>query len=201
MKFDGWPGLLALAIGICVSAAVARADGQVIERSETYARTGTSGAELYASIGEHGPLVGEGVRTIAHTNFKLTWSRNYQPRGSACTLVSARPKLVITYTLPRPAGKLPAAVQKRWDIFIDGLRRHEKVHGDHIKEMVKRIEQTTIGVSVENDPKCTKIREQIKKPLSEASLAQRQKSRDFDRVEMGEGGNIRRLVLDLVNGR
>lgn len=201
MKFDRWPGLLALAIGICVSAAVARADGQVIERSETYAITGTSGAELYASIGEHGPLVGEGVRTIAHTNFKLTWSRNYKPRGSACTLVSARPKLVITYTLPRPAGKLPAAVQKRWDIFIDGLRRHEKVHGDHIKEMVKRIEQTTIGVSVENDPKCTKIREEIKKPLSEASLAQRQKSRDFDRVEMGEGGNIRRLVLDLVIGR
>lgn len=201
MKSNTWPCLLALVVGVCVASADARADGQVIERTETYAIAGTSGAELYASIGEHGPLVGEGVRTIAHTNFKLTWSRNYKPSGSACTLVSARPKLTITYTLPRPAQKLPAALQERWDVFIGGLRRHEKVHGDHIKEMVRRIEQTTIGVSVENDPKCTKIREEIKKPLSEASLAQRQKSRDFDRVEMGEGGNIRRLVLDLVNGR
>ena len=201
MKFDEWPGLLALAVGVCIAAGDARAEGQVIERSETYAITGTSGAELYASIGENGPLVGEGVRTIAHTNFRLTWSRNYKPTGSVCTLVSARPKLIITYTLPRPAQKLPAALQKRWDVFIDGLQRHEKVHGDHIKEMVRRIEQTTIGVSIENDPNCRKIREEIKKPLSEASLAQRQKSRDFDRVEMGEGGNIRRLVLDLVNGR
>lgn len=201
MKFDRWTGLLALAVGGCMAAANARADGQVIEQIETYAVTGTSGPELYASIGEHGPLVGDGVRTIAHTNFKLTWSRNYKARGSACTLVSARPKLVITYTLPRPAQKLPAGLQKRWEVFIDGLQRHEKVHGDHIKEMLRRIEQTTIGLSVENDPDCRKIREEIKKPLSEASLAQRQKSRDFDRVEMGEGGNIRRLVLDLVNGR
>jgi predicted secreted Zn-dependent protease len=201
MKFDKWSGLLALTAGVCIAAADAHAEGQVIERSETYAITGTSGAELYASIGENGPLVGEGVRTIAHTNFKLTWSRNYKPTGSVCTLVSARPKLIITYTLPRPAQKLPAALQKRWDVFIDGLQRHEKVHGDHIKEMVRRIEQTTIGVRVENDPNCRKIREEIKKPLSEASLAQRQESRDFDRVEMGEGGNIRRLVLDLVNGR
>jgi predicted secreted Zn-dependent protease len=201
MKFDNWPGLLALAIGVCVAVSDACAGGQVIEQVETYAITGTSGIELYASIGEQGPLVGEGIRTIAHTNFKLTWSRNYKPRGSVCTLVSARPKLVIIYTLPRPAQKLPPAIQKRWEVFIDGVREHEKVHGEHIKEMVKRIEQTTIGVSVENDPKCRKIREEIKKPLSEASLAQRQKSRDFDRIEMGEGGNIRRLVLDLVNGR
>lgn len=200
MKFDKLPGLSALAICVCLAGGDAHADGQVIERSETYAITGTSGGELYASIGKRGPLLGEGVRVIAHTNFKLTWSRNYQPKGSACTLVSARPKLIITYTLPRPAQKLPAALQKRWDVFIDGLQRHEKVHGDHIREMVRRIEDTTIGVSVENDPKCRKIREEIKKPLSEASLAQRQKSRDFDRIEMGEGGNIRRLVLDLVNG-
>jgi predicted secreted Zn-dependent protease len=85
-------------------------------------------------------------------------------------------------------------------VFIDGVRRHEKVHGDHIKEMVKLIEQTTIGATVENDPKCLKIREEIKKPLSQASLAQRKKSSDFDRVEMGEGGNIHRLILGLVNG-
>jgi predicted secreted Zn-dependent protease len=201
MKFCELAGLLALIVGVCSIAQGARADGQVTEQIEPYTINGTSGVELYTSIGERGPLVGDKVRTIAHTNFKLTWSRKYEPKGDACTLVSARPKLIITYTLPKPAGKLSAALQKRWDVFYDGVRRHEKVHGDHIKEMVERIEQTTIGVTVQNDPKCKKIREEIKTPLSQASLAQRQRSRDFDRVEMGEGGNIHRLILDLVNGR
>lgn len=195
----GWGLLLAVPVAAFVSAQ-AFAEGQVIERTEPYAISGTTGPELYASIGERGPLVGEGVRTIAHTNFKLTWRRDYQRRGNACTLASARPKLIITYTLPKPSAKLPPAVQKRWDVFIDGLRRHERMHGEDIKTMVKRIEATTIGFTVDNDPKCTKIREAIKEPLSQASLAQRKQSRDFDRVEMGEGGNIRRLILGLVNG-
>ncbi|MFC3209133.1 DUF922 domain-containing Zn-dependent protease [Aquamicrobium soli] len=195
----GWGLLLAVPVAACV-AAQARADGQVVERTEPYAISGTSGPELYASIGERGPLVGEGVRTIAHTNFKLTWTRDYQRRGNACTLALARPKLIITYTLPKPSAKLPPAVQKRWEVFIDGIRRHEKVHGEDIKSMVKRIEATTIGFTVDNDPKCTKIREAIKEPLSQASLAQRRQSREFDRVEMGEGGNIRRLILGLLNG-
>jgi predicted secreted Zn-dependent protease len=181
-------------------AANARADGQIVERVEPYSISGASGPELYASIGERGPLVGEGIRALAHTNFKLTWSRDFQRRGNACTLASARPKLIITYTLPKPAAKLAPAVQKRWDIFIDGIHRHEKVHGEDIKAMVKRIEATTIGFTVDGDPKCRKIREAIKEPLAQASLAQRQQSRSFDRVEMAEGGNMRRLILGLLNG-
>lgn len=200
MKDDKRTAFLSALLAVAWLTSAAQADGQVIERIEPYAITGTTGPELYASIGERGPLVGNQVRAIAHTNFKLTWSRDYQRRGNACTLASARPKLIITYTLPKPSGKLPAALQKKWDVFINGVREHEKVHGEHIRQMVKRIEQTTIGVTVEDDPKCRKIREQIKEPLSQASLAQRQQSRDFDRVEMGEGGNIRRLILGLLGG-
>lgn len=200
MKYIKWlvfPALAALAGGALPDA---HADGQVTEQVKPYAISGASGAELYASIGQHGPVVGNGMRTIAHTNFKLTWTRDYRPQGNACTLVSARPKLIITYTLPQPSGKLPPALQARWKNFIDGIASHERVHGEQIREMVREIERTTIGVTVEDDPKCRKIREQIKEPLSRASLAQRQKSRDFDKVEMGEGGNIRRLILALVNG-
>lgn len=192
-------GLLpAVLVGLCTIAQASHSDGRIVEREQTYAISGRSGMELYASIGERGPIIGDRARTIAHTNFKLTWSRDYRPKGGACTLASARPKLVITYTLPTPAGKLPAATQKRWDTFIDGIRRHEKVHGDFIKEMVARIERTTIGVSAPDDPKCRKVRTEILKPLSEASLEQRRRSQDFDRVEMGKGGNIQRLILDLV---
>lgn len=199
MKVMGWFVLPIVAACLSAVALDARADGQVIEEVKTYAISGRSGAELYASIGQHGPKAGVS-RAIALTNFKLTWSRNYQPSGGGCTLVSARPKLVLTYTLPKPAGKLPANLQKRWDVFIEGVRRHEKVHGDIIKDMVATIEATTIGLSVPNDPKCQKIRKEIIMPLSAASNAQRQKSREFDRLELGNGGNVHQLILDLVNG-
>jgi predicted secreted Zn-dependent protease len=194
-KRSGWPAIAAI---VCLLACAGPAAAEVQERVEPYAISGRTGVELYLSIGERGPKAGTGRRAIAHTNFRLTWQRNYQRQGTACTLVAARPKLVITYTLPKPAGPLPAETQRRWDIFIEGIRRHEEVHGAAIKEMVKRIEQTTIGLSVPDDPGCRKIRKAIVKPLSEASEAQRRQSREFDRIEMGEGGNIQRLIRGLV---
>lgn len=177
----------------------ARADWKPVEKVETYAISGQSGPELYQSIGENGPKLGV-VRAIAHTNFKLTWTRDYQARAGACVLVSARPKLIVTYTLPSPSAPLPPAVQKNWEVFIAGVSAHEKVHGETIVDMVRKIEAATVGLSVADDPKCSKIRVEMTKRLSELSQAQRHASRDFDRVEFGQGGNLQKLILALVNG-
>ncbi|OWV96720.1 peptidase [Rhizobium sp. R72] len=177
----------------------ARAEWQPVEQVQTYAVTGSSGAALYDSIGEHGPELGGG-RAVAHTTFKLTWTRKYERRGNACVLAVARPKLIITYTLPKPATKLPTATQASWATFIAGIETHERVHGDYIKEMVRDIEAMSIGFSADDDPDCSKIRVELTKRLGELSARQRQQGRDFDKLEMSEGGNIRRLVLQLVNG-
>jgi predicted secreted Zn-dependent protease len=198
VKIVGRHWLLALA-ACSVALPAAGAEWQAVEQVKSYPISGTTGIELYTSIGERGPLIGGKVRAVAHTDFKLTWTRNYVPQGDVCTLVSAKPKLIITYTLPKPSKRLPEAMRKKWDTFYAGIRDHEKVHGEQIKEMVDTILKTTVGVSVPGDPNCKKIREEIKKPLSAASLDQRQKSRDFDRVEMGDGGNIQQLILRLVN--
>lgn len=184
---------------VAVSGSRAFAGGEIIERVENYSISGGTGIELYRSIGEHGPKSGIG-RAIAHTTFKLTWRRDYRPQGTSCTLVSAVPRLIITYTLPKPVQALPPDTKKRWDSFIEGIRLHEKVHGVHMKEMVAEIEANTIGVTAENDPGCKKIRQDIQAPLGAASLRQRQRSSDFDRAEMAEGANIHRLILGLVNG-
>jgi predicted secreted Zn-dependent protease len=176
------------------------ADWQAVEKVATYAIAGKTGAELYASIGERGPKVGGGTRAIAYTNFTLTWTRKYEPQEGACVLVSARPKLTITYTLPEPSGKLPASLQESWRNFSAGMRAHEKIHGDIIKDMVRQIEASTVGLTIAGDPKCSKIRAEMKKRLSALSLAQRQRSKEFDQVEMSEAGNIHQLILKLVNG-
>lgn len=191
-----------LAIFLCLAAPAHAAGWKATEQIKTYSIQGVTAPELYASIGERGPVIGSlGTRTIAHTTFDLKWSRKYEPQGDgSCRLVSAKPFMTITYTLPKPSAKLPAGIRERWATFIDGLGRHERVHGDHMKEMVDRIIATTVGVSVPNDPKCQKIRQDIQTPLSEASLEQRRRSAEFDRVEMSDGGNVHRLILDLVNG-
>ncbi|WP_018237123.1 DUF922 domain-containing Zn-dependent protease [Ensifer sp. BR816] len=177
----------------------ANADWQAVEKVQTYAITGQSGPELYASIGERGPKLGP-TRAIAHTSFKLTWSRKYETQGDACVLVSARPKLAITYTLPEPAKSLAGATRDHWETFIAGVHKHELVHGDFIKEMVKKIESATVGLTVPSDPQCRKIKSEMTKRLGALSNAQRQQSRDFDRAELSDGGQVHQLILDLVNG-
>ena len=182
-------------------AALAQAPWQPIEQVQSYSITGDSGVDLYASIGERGPKIGKEVRAIAHTNFKLTWTRKYEPQPNGdCILVSAKPKLIISYVLPKPASTLSPELKRKWDIFIAGVRRHEDVHGVMITDMVKEIERVSVGLTAANDPKCAKIRTDLTAKLGEISKAQRKRSSDFDKVEMSEGGNVHQLILNLVNG-
>lgn len=195
-------GLRICLLAACLAAVpiAAQADWKPVDKEAPYAIAGTTGPELYASIGERGPKAGIG-RAIAFTDFKLTWTRDYQPQpDGACTLVTARPKLILTYALPKPSQKLSEPVATNWKTFIDGVRRHERVHGEMIVAMVKEIEAFTVGLSVPDDPNCKKIRKRLTERLAEISQAQRQKSRDFDRVELSDGGNVHQLILNLVNG-
>lgn len=196
------PLLKSWIIPLCLAAVTLSfaARAEVVETVETYAISGTTGGDLYAAIGQRGPQAGGG-RAIAHTTFKLTWTRKYAPQpNGACTLVTARPKLIVTYLLPKPSARLSGPAAGAWESFYDGVAAHERVHGDHIKEMVRQIEAFSVGLTAENDPKCAKVRQVLTARLSELSLEQRQRSRDFDRVELGDGGAVRRLVLALVNG-
>ncbi|MDP3897143.1 MAG: DUF922 domain-containing protein [Mesorhizobium sp.] len=189
--------LLALCLG--ASPAAAQSAWKPVQKVVTYAITGSSGPELYASIGENGPKLGP-TRAIAHTNFTLTWTRKYVPQGNACVLTVARPKLTITTTLPKPAKPLPEPARAHWQRFIDGITAHEAVHGAYIIDMVKKIEAATTGLTVEGDPGCKKIRDEVIVHVGSLFQAQRQQGRDFDRVEMSDGGNVHRLILALVNG-
>lgn len=179
---------------------MAQAQWKPVEKIENYRVSGQSGIELYRSIGEHGPKVGVG-RVIAYTDFKLLWSRDYRPqKDGSCTLVSARPNLTITYRLPKAAGDMPAATRRSWDSFLEGVIKHEKVHGEMIVDLVKAIEDVSIGLSAPNDPDCNKVRAALQSRLGPLSQEQRRRSREFDQVEMRDGGNVHKLVLALVNG-
>ena len=185
---------------LLLTTSAAAEDWQAVERVEPYTVTGATGLEIYQSIGERGPKLGL-ARVIAHTGFKLTWTRRYERQGNACTITVNRPKLVITYTLPKLKTTLSGPMKSRWDTFLSGVTAHEKVHGDFIRDMVREIEAISVGMTVENDPDCKKIRPQLQARLGELSNAQRARSRDFDRVELSEGGNVHQLILQLVDPR
>ncbi|TPI55815.1 DUF922 domain-containing protein [Mesorhizobium sp. B3-1-7] len=195
----------ALLLAALLSSTPALADWKPIEKIETYAVSGQSAEQLYLSIGEKGPVIGKDSagnarRVIAHTFFKLTWQRDYQPQGNACVLKTARPKLIITYTLPKPAGKLGSALQGRWDAFAAGLIAHEKVHGAGIVDMVDKIVAFSTGLTAQNDPGCKKVRAELTAYLDQLSKAQRQDSRDFDKVEFGQDGNMLKLIAAFLFG-
>ena len=193
--------MLMLGALIASMPAVASAQWKPVEDVRNYAITGTTGAELYRSIGERGPEVGGQARVIAHTTFKLTWTRKYERQpDNACKLTVARPKLTIIYTLPKPSSRLSPSVQAGWNSFIEAIRTHERVHGDTIVDMVKEIETLSLGFSAPDDPDCGKIRANLTERLGEISARQRQRGRDFDRVEMSDGGTVQALILKLVNG-
>jgi len=180
--------------------AAAAADWRPVERIEHYAITGSTGIELYRSIGDNGPSVGIG-RAIAYTDFDLLWSRDYRPQADgSCVLASARPSLTITYLLPRAPASLPAHTQRLWDVFIAGVEKHERVHGQIILDMTRQIEAVSVGLRAENDPGCQKVRAELQRKLVAISEERHQRNREFDRIELSEGGNVHQLVLALVNG-
>ncbi|MFC3317041.1 DUF922 domain-containing Zn-dependent protease [Rhizobium rosettiformans] len=186
--------LFALGMALPVSAQ----EWQPTEKIEHYKVNGTSPMALYQSIGERGPKLSLG-RVIAHTTFKLTWQRDYQQQGAACVLATAKPKLVITHTLPKPAQKLPADVAAKWETFYDGIVEHEKLHGQFMKDLTQQIQDVSIGLRDENDPGCKKVRAALQaqlKPISDAHVARHS---EYDQVEMSPGGAVHQLILAFLN--
>lgn len=184
------------------SIAPAMAEWRATEVEKPYAISGSSGIDLYRAVGNNGPLLGGGTRTIAVTTFDLKWRRDYQPQSDgSCRLVSALPFLTITYKLPKPSGRLPAPLDGSWKTFITGLRAHEKEHGRFIREMTQQTLDETVGLTVAGDSGCRAIRKDVAARAMAASVRQRDRSRAFDKVEMSDGGNVHRLILALVNGQ
>jgi predicted secreted Zn-dependent protease len=190
--------LLSFSLSALLLSTPAFADWKPQESTKFYRVSGTTEPELYASIGERGPQMSLG-RTIAQTTFKLTWQRKYENQNGACVLARAVPRLLITYHLPKPANALPEPVKTHWTKFSAGVERHEKFHGVIITDMVRAIERETVGLRVENDPGCTRIKTEMTRRLAALSQAQRQRSREYDRVELGDGGPVHRLILEFVN--
>ena len=175
------------------------ADWKATENFKYYSVSGTTGPQLYEAIGQNGPVISGDRRTIAVTNWDLKWRRDYQPRGNACELVSALPFVTITYTLPKPSQSLSGTTAQKWQRFIDGMTAHEKVHGDYVKRLAQQIIAATVGLRVEDDKGCVKIRDEVLRRVGQEFERYKADNRAFEVSEMRNGGNVQQLILGLVN--
>lgn len=171
---------------------------KAVEIVKPYAIAGTTPPELYESIGARGPKIGE-RRVIAHTSYVLTWDREFDcSNGVHGCFRNAQTQDHLHASKP-VADACPTGKGEVGPLY-DGIRRHELVHGDHAKAMTREIVRRTVGLSVPNDPKCRKIRKVLAKEITDMVQVQRAQGRDFDHVEMGNGGNVQQLILTFLNG-
>jgi predicted secreted Zn-dependent protease len=176
--------------------AVGQADAAFTIKEKHFAVSGSTGLELYESIGRNGP-----GNAIAHTSYAMQWFKKFNEEGGGCRLLRARPVVTITYTLPKPSGKLAPVLRKRWDAFIVGVRKHEEEHGRMIREMIAQAETSIAGAYVADDLSCRKAKRAVLDRVEKIALTYKERSRAFDRVEQSNGGNVHRLILALVDER
>ena len=172
-------------------------DWQATVNITHYPVDGGTGFELYQSIGENGPQVSL-RRAIALTEYELLWGRDYTPVGTACRITRAQPFVTITYTLPKPRGRLTGATAAKWAAFSDGIWVHEQVHGDYVRAMVDDIVGETLGLTIDADPDCRKTRAEVQRRVILAHQRYKAKNRAFEASEMAPGGNVHQLILGLV---
>lgn len=169
-------------------------------KTQNYAISGKSGAELYASMVRHGPRHGFLSRAIAQTSYTVEWQAEVVSKGGTCRVMQARPVLSITYTYPQPSRTMSPEMARRWSKFMAGVKRHEQTHGSIAREMVRAAEVAVKGLKVSDDPSCRKTRMEVKRRADAIYAAYEARQIKFDAREHRDRGNIDRLILSLVKG-
>lgn len=187
----------AACMAITASSTAATAE-QIKIKSTTYGISGSNGIELYMSMQRRGPRHGFLSRAIAQTSYMVEWEAEVRAVGSTCHVVSATPKLDMTYTYPQPSGNLSPQVRKRWQRFMVGVKKHEERHGSLARQMVRAAEASVKGLRTQNDGSCRRTRAEIKRRANAVYATYEARQRSFDAQEHKDRGNIERLIRRLV---
>jgi predicted secreted Zn-dependent protease len=192
----------ALVAGALVAfASAAAAEVKVSVQNSYYKISGKTGATLLEAMDRHGPKHGFLTRAIAQTRYSVTWQIEWAQSGDTCKVRGADADLDIKYMYPRVSGGVPSAMEKRWNRFYAGVRKHEEVHGRIAREMVAAAERVVLGFSMKNDRTCTKSKREVKRRVEEVYTRYEAKQVSFDKAEHRDGGNVQGLVGVLLGGR
>jgi predicted secreted Zn-dependent protease len=188
--------LLACAAGFCLTAP-ANAGTTVKTKIVNYTIKGTTGAALLEAMDSKGPRRGFTTRAIAQTAYTVGWDLDTYEKAGRCRVSVADAVLNITFNYPELGNALPPDVNRRWQHFMSGVRKHEQHHAQLARAMVSAAEQAVRSTSFDNDPGCRKTQAEIKRRIAKTYAIYEAKQVEFDRVEHSEGGNVDHLVSGL----
>lgn len=178
--------------------ALPAAAGKVTVKTEYYAVSGKTGAELVQSMARKGPRHGFLSKAIAVTRFKPRAYGDLAYDDGVCRAKKAGFDLAITYVFPKPSAKLPADVDRRWDGFFAGVERHEHMHGKLGKDLAATLDKRIRSFSMKDKPGCRAAARKMNAEVRRIVVAYDAKQRAFDEKEHREGGNVEKLLRRLI---
>jgi predicted secreted Zn-dependent protease len=200
MRRAGCAAILAIGAAFCLAGA-AEASVKVKTKTTSYRISGKSGDALLDAMDRKGPKHGFLTRAIAQTGYTVNWEIDWRERGGRCRIASAAAVLTITYNYPQVTNALPADLERRWQRFMAGVRKHEETHGRLAREMVAAAEKRLTGLSMKNDSGCRKTQAELKRRIAAVYDQYEARQLAFDEAEHSEGGNVERLVTKLSGSR
>jgi predicted secreted Zn-dependent protease len=195
---------LAAILGIAVLpliAAEASAGVSVKTKTGTYYIGGKNGGELLDAMDRLGPKHGFLTHAIAQTSYAIAWDIDWKEQAGTCRVANAAATLTINYTYPHVRGAISPDLQRRWNRFMAGVRKHEQTHGRLARQMVDAAEKAVSGLSYGDDRRCRKTQAELKKRIAMAYAKYEARQIAFDDVEHAEGGNVEGLVGLLSKGK
>jgi predicted secreted Zn-dependent protease len=191
----------------CIAAAYvllatsASAEVKVSVKQKNYDISGASGTALLDAMDRRGPKHGFLTRAIAQTGYTVGWEIEWAMANGTCRVKNARADLAITYTFPRVTNRLTPELNRRWTKFIKGVRKHEEMHGKLARQMVRAAEREVSGMTMRNDPHCSKSRSIVKRKVAAIYAEYEARQVQFDSKEHRDGGQVEGLVDALVRKR
>ena len=190
---------LVCAIALVLAAGLpAQATTKTTVKIVNYPIAGTTGQALVDAMDRNGPKQGMLARAIAQTQYVIQWELLWRQTGKACRLRSATAHLSIDYRYPTLSRKVSPALSRRWSTFMTGVRRHEQTHGRLARQMATEADRAVTGVAFSNDPTCAKSVREVERIVGGVYAEYEVRQQRFDRTEHRDGGNVDRLVENLL---
>src|SRR5262245_42938637 len=161
----GCAALLACAAGLSLAGS-AEAGVTVKTKTVNYTIKGTSGAALLEAMDSKGPRRGFTTRAIAQTGYTVGWDIDWYEKAGRCRVSKADAVLNVTCNDPEVTNALSPDVNRRWQRFMAGVRKHEEHHAQLARAMVSAAEQAVRSASIDNDHGCVKTQAEIKRRIS-----------------------------------
>lgn len=190
---------LSFACAVLVAFAGAASAGvKVTEKVRTYTIPGNSGEALLEAMDRGGPKHGFLTRAIAQTSYAVSWKMEWGETAKACRVKRADGLLAITYTFPQASGAMSPKMKRKWQDFLGGVRKHERVHGEIARRMVRAAEKSVDGLAIAGDRGCIKTRREAKRRMAAVYAEYEARQVRFDKVEHREGGPVDDLIKALI---